>query len=77
MKVVEVLEFKDPGDILISMCDEAEELARLEVQMHGFYSKPSPPFLRNLSKGQISYFVVIKVKLISDVMSKTYGKNSK
>ena len=64
MKVVEVLEFKDPGAILISTSDEAEELTRLEVQMHEFYSKPSPPFLRNPSKGQVSCFVMMKVTLM-------------
>ena len=54
MIAVEVLEFRDPGDILISVSGEAEKLRLIEDQMREFYSKQSPPFLRDPSKGQVT-----------------------
>ena len=61
MIAIEVLEFRNPGDILISVSGEAEKLRLLEDRMREFYSKVSPPFLRNPSKGQVTDMYCLKL----------------
>ena len=60
MIAIEVLEFRNPGDILIRVSGEAEKLRLLEDQMREFYSKASPPLLRNPSKGQVTDMYCLK-----------------